>query len=165
LRSGYDRHQQQLHAPHRRHRGRVRRHPGCFVPGTYTQFVQSTYTQLIFADGLTDFTPFSFEFDFSDGLTSGAAFNQSGTAIVAMADAPIALSNTTPTDTPNGPGLSVPTDPATFNAVSTPETIVALSTLDGLAIEVPEPASATLLLLPFVWVVAGRVRRCGGFRA
>ena len=131
--------------------------PGCFVQG------KQEYVS--FSSGLTDFTPFSFEFDFADGLTSVAAFSQSGTALVAMANMPIALSNTTPTNTPNGPGLSVPTDPATFNAYSTPETIVTSSTLGGLAIDVPEPASAALLLLPFVGAAAGRVRRCGGFHA
>ena len=79
------------------------------------------------------FVPFSFEFDFSGGLTSRAAFDSSG---VANSTRPFYISRV---DIPAGSvGLDIPTDPVLFNAANNAELTA------GTPADVPEP-SATLL--------------------
>jgi len=100
------------------------------------------------------YVPFSFEFDFSGGLTSRAAFDSSG---VASSTTPFYISRT---DVPAGSvGLDVPTDPAIFNATSNAE-FTAASPRD-----IPEPSTTLLFGIAIVGTLlitrrpSGRDRR------
>ena len=100
---------------------------GCASTGNENRVVLTSNTP-------GNFVPFSFEFDFSGGLTSRAAFNASG---VADSTVPFYLGRTDVP--PDSVGLDVPTDPAPFNTASALE-------LDGnVPIDVPEPPAAAVL--------------------
>jgi hypothetical protein len=89
---------------------------------------------------IDDFTPFSFEFDYSDGTTSLAAFDQSGNGgFSASPINPITLGNSDiAAQYPNGPPIYVPTDPTQFNLVTEAEG-------PDTAIPVPEPSLLALI--------------------
>ena len=96
------------------------------------------------------YVPFSFEFDFSGGLTSRAAFDSSG---VASSTTPFYISRT---DVPAGSvGLDVPTDPAMFNAISNAE-FTAASPRD-----IPEPPTTLLFGLALVGTLFSARRPSG----
>ena len=106
----------------------------------------------IFLPGNTlgKYIPFSFEFDFSGGLTSRAAFDSSG---VASSTTPFYISRT---DVPAGSvGLDVPTDPAIFNATSNAE-FTAASPRD-----IPEPSTTLLFGIAIVGTLLSTRRLSG----
>ncbi len=79
------------------------------------------------------YVPFSFEFDFSSGLTSRAAFNSDG---VADSTKPFYLSRGDVP--PDSVGLTIPTDPVLFNKA------FEYDVQSGDPLPVPEPAAALL---------------------
>ena len=88
------------------------------------------------------YIPFSFEFDFSSGLTSRAAFNSDGVADSTM---PFFLSRSDVP--PDSVGLDVSTDSVLFNAAS------GFEMSGGVAMDVPEPPAVALLAAALVLAI------------